>query len=231
MPDREGHDGQMMDYTMPERAHAALVTVDAQRDYCTRESPVRSAGCEQAREPLRRIVEGFRERDFPIFHLLRFYRPDASNVDLCRRKAVEEGMRVLMPGSMGAELLPEIAPPECPRIDPHLLLDGGIQTLCNGEIAIYKPRWGGFYRTPLEERLTALGVNTVVICGCNFATSGRATVLEASERDFRVVMVPEAFAGLSDEAQRELCRVGVHLMNVEQCLGWIAGQKRPGQAA
>ncbi|RDD61659.1 cysteine hydrolase family protein [Ferruginivarius sediminum] len=221
----------MVDYTMPERAHTALLTVDAQRDYFAQQSPVRSTGCGQVREPLRQVVEAFREQQLPIFHLIRFYRADASNVDLCRRKAVEEGMRVLMPGSMGAELIPEVAPADCPRIDPHLLLDGGVQALADGEEAIYKPRWGGFYRTPLEERLSVLGVNTVVICGCNFATSGRATVLEASERDFRVVMVPEACAGLSDEGQRELCRVGVHLMRVDQCQGWIAGRKNPGQAA
>lgn len=221
----------MNDYTMPERGHAALVTIDAQRDYFADASPVRSTGCDQIRDSLADLVNGLRRSGVPIFHLLRLYRPDGSNVDLCRRRLVEEGMRVLMPGSLGAELLPELAPAACPRLDPQLLLDGRGQRLGPREEALYKPRWGAFYDTPLEGRLHALGVNTLVVCGCNFATSGRASVLEASERDFRVVLVPEACAGLSEQAQQELCRVGVHLMSLAQALRWAGGRRRSGRAA
>ncbi len=47
--------------------------------------------------------------------------------------------------------------------------------------------------------------------------------LEASERDFRVVLVPDAAAGADETAQRELCRVGVHLLPVDDCLAWLGG--------
>lgn len=221
----------MNEYITPDRNRAALLTVDAQRDYCERESPVKSAGCDQVREPLARLVAGVRAAGLPIFHAVRFYRPDGSNVDLCRRSAVEEGMRVLMPGSLGAELIAEMLPEDAPRLDPHLLLEGGVQQLARREEAFYKPRWGAFYATCLEQRLHDLGLDTLVIVGVNFATSGRATVLEASERDFRVVLVPEAAGGLGDQAQQDLARIGVTLMTADDCVGWAEGRQRPTQAA
>ena len=217
----------MSDYTTPHRDAAALITVDAQRDYAEHDSPVRSAGAAQVLDPLARLVNGVRGGAVPIYHLIRLYWSDGSNVDLCRRQAVEEGMRVLMPGSRGAELVSTVAPPESARLDPHLLIDGEPQNLAPDEAAFYKPRWGAFYGTSLDESLRARGITTLVISGCNFATSGRATVLEASERDYRIVLVPDATAGLTSEAQQELCRVGVHLMPVETCLTWLAGASAP----
>ncbi|WP_200342213.1 cysteine hydrolase family protein [Rhodovibrio sodomensis] len=221
----------MNDYITPQRAHAALLTVDAQRDYIDPDSPVKSAGANHTLEPLRRLVHGVREASLPIFHAVRFYKPDGSNVDLARRRAVEEGMRVLMPGSRGADLIPEVAPESAPRLDPHLLQDGGIQELGRREEVLYKPRWGAFYRTSLEQRLHNIGVNTLIVVGANFATSGRATVLEASERDFRVVMVPEASSGLRDTGANDMARIGVNLMHLDDCLAWTDGRQRPTQAA
>lgn len=219
----------MIDYTAPDRRHCALLTIDAQRDYISPDSPVRSAACSQTVEPLARLVRGVRALGVPILHTVRYYRPDGSNVDLCRRKSVEEGMRVLMPGSMGAELLAEILPERDVRLDPYLLMDVAYQVLGPREEALYKPRWGAFYATCLSERLAAHDVTTLIVCGFNFASSGRATVLEASERDFRIVLVPDAAAGASDEAQRELCRVGVHLLPVADCLTWL-GHETPVEA-
>lgn len=221
----------MSDYTTPNRDSAALLTVDAQRDYVEQDSPVKSAGCSSVVEPLGRLVQGMRERGVPIYHLVRFYWPDGSNVDLCRRQAVEEGMRVLMPGSQGAELVSGVAPPDAPRLDPHLLTDGQAQDLGPRDRAVYKPRWGGFFGSCLDDELRAAGVDTLVIAGWNFATSGRATLLEASERDYRIVLVPDANASVTDEAQQELGRVGVHLMPVAQCLTWMGGARRDSAAA
>ena len=213
----------MIDYTAPDRHRCALVTVDAQRDYINSESPVRSAACSQTVEPLARLVAGARACGTPIFHTVRYYRPDGSNVDLCRRKSVEEGMRVLMPGSLGAELLEEILPGPAVRLDPYLLMDGGYHRIGAREEALYKPRWGAFYNTCLADRLNAYGITTLLVSGFNFASSGRATTLEASERDFRVVLVPDAAAGADETAQRELCRVGVHILPVADCLAWLGG--------
>jgi nicotinamidase-related amidase len=220
----------MGEYTTPDRGRVALVTVEGQRDFTLPNSPLRTAGASQAMPHMRELSEAFRHRGLPIFHLVRLYRPDGSNVDLCRRRAVEEGMRVLMPGTFGAELVQELCPSDDIRLEPSTLFDGGCQEIGHQEWVLYKPRWGGFYATELESRLRKLGVNTLVICGCNFPTAARATVYEASERDFRVVLAADALCGANDDNLSELGRMGVHLMRTGNCLAWLAGKVSPNAA-
>ncbi|MDJ0937834.1 MAG: isochorismatase family protein, partial [Kiloniellales bacterium] len=83
----------MPDYTTPERARTALVTINLQRDFVKNGSPLRSRGVGAAMPGIQRLVEGFRAAGLPIVHAVRLYRPDGSNVDSFRRKAVEDGLR------------------------------------------------------------------------------------------------------------------------------------------
>lgn len=212
----------MPDYTAPERGRAALLTINAQRDFTNQDSPLKSCGARRALPALTSLVHGFRASGAPIFHAVRLYRPDGSNVDIFRRKAVEEGLRVLMPGTFGAELIDDLKPASEVRLDPENLFDGGFQEIGRNEWIHYKPRWGAFHETALEDRLHGLGISTVVICGCNFSTSGRATVYEAGARDFRVILVTDALSGAQEESLCELGRIGVYLMNTDNCLNWLA---------
>lgn len=221
----------MAEYTAPERARAALLTIGAQRDCTLAGSPVHSASVGGVLPALRVVAEAFRTQGAPIVHAVRLYRPDGTNVDLCRREAVEEGLRVLMPGSLGAELVDPLKPAPDVRLDPPLLLDGQFQELAAREWALYKPRWGAFYGTGLEAHLRDLGVTTLVICGCNFRTAVRATIFEASARDFRIVVVPDAISGATEDGLAELGRMGVYLVNSDCCAAWLTGRGRPTVAA
>ncbi|GAB5471706.1 MAG: cysteine hydrolase [Rhodospirillales bacterium] len=215
--------GPIDDYTVPQRSRAALLTINAQVDFLDPESPLRTAGMQSALPAVQRLVEGFRDYALPIVHCVRLYRPDGSNVDISRRQMVEEGLRVLMPGTQGAELVSEVAPAKAPRLAPEALLAGEFQALGSQEWAMYRPRWGAFHGTGLVDHLSQLGVTTVVICGFNFTTSGRATIYEAGARDFRVVLASDAVSNASEDSLRELGRIGVYLMDVQQALAWIAG--------
>ncbi len=217
----------MPDYTNPERERIALLTFAIQKDCTSPGSPVGYLGGGRKLASIRELVQGFRGAGAPIVHLVRLYRPDGSNVDACRRRAVEEGLRVLRPGSGGAELVAEINPAPETRLDSAELLSGGLQELAAREWALYRPRWGAFYKTSLEDHLKSLGVTTVAICGCNFSTAIRATIYEASARDFRVVVVPDAIAGASEEDLSEMARIGVYLMNTDCCVTWLTSPPRP----
>lgn len=221
----------MSDYTAPERGSAALLTINAQRDFTQQGSPLRACGVNGALPALEGLVKGFRERGVPIVHAVRLYRPDGTNVDSFRRQAVEEGLRVLMPGTFGAELVEAVKPERAVRLDAPSLLGGGFQEIAPREWAVYKPRWGAFHGTRLDRHLKQLGVTTLVVCGFNFATSGRATLYEAGARDFRIILVPDAVSGASNESIAELGRIGVYLMNAETCLDWIRSPKSPVVAA
>lgn len=216
----------MPDYTVPRKDKVALLTVAAQRDCCQPGSPVGRSGAGRVLGALKCLVTGFRARGAPIIHTVRLYRPDGSNVDACRRLAVEEGLRVLMPGSLGAELVDEVRPDPSLRLDCAHLLSGHLQELRQNEWAMYRPRWGAFHKTCLEDQLAALNVDTVVICGCNFGTAVRATIYEATARDLRVVVVPDAVSGASEQDIAELGRIGVYLMDLDSCVAWMTGGPR-----
>jgi len=218
----------MRDYLSPERNRVALLTIDAQRDFCIANNRAKT-GCSAPGAPaMVRLTEGFRSKGRPVVHVVRLYRCDGSNVELCNRASIEEGQRIVMPGTSGAELLDGLKPDANVRLDASLLLDGKFQSLGRHEWVMYKPRWSAFYQTPLEEHLKGLGITTLVITGCNFPNGPLASVYAASNRDFRIVLATDALSCCNDVTLAELARMGVYLMTSEQCLAWLA---RDGQVA
>jgi nicotinamidase-related amidase len=201
-------------YVTPEFDSVALVSIDVQRDVLDGQ-PFEIPGTSAAVVGMARLADAFRSARRPIVHIVRLYCEDGSNVDACRRAAVEDGFRALVPGSSGAEIAEGLSP-EGSSLDAELLLSGGIQELGPGEVAIYKPRWGAFYETPLEEHLRALGVSTLVFCGCNFPNCPRTSIYEASERDFRLVLAEDAISGIYDRGRDEFTNIGVALMSTEE---------------
>ena len=199
----------------PDFASVALVTIDTQRDTLDGQ-PFEVPGTSAALPEMRRLAAAFRAAGRPIVHVVRLYRPDGSNVDLCRRRAVADGARLVLAGSPGAELASDLVPASAPGLDTTLLLAGGIQHVGPGEAVIYKPRWGAFFQTPLEAHLRALGVSTLVFAGCNFPNCPRTSIYEASERDFRLVLVEDAVSGLYERGKDELRGIGVALMNAAE---------------
>lgn len=211
-------------YTEPDWEHSALITIDTQNDSTLPGAPFEIAGTAEVVPAMRRLVEAFREAGGPIVHVARLYRPDGSNADLCRKEAVEKGTSLAMrPGADGAELVDELKPSPEVRLDAELLLDGGMQEIGGSEWVMYKPRWGAFYETPLHEHLRGIGVNTLVVCGCNFPNCPRTTIYEASERDYRVVAVTDAISGIYERGMLELEGIGVEPMGTLRCLeGYLA---------
>jgi nicotinamidase-related amidase len=199
-------------YTTADFASAALITIDTQRDVLDG-APLEIVGTSAALPAMRGLVHAFRLARRPIVHIVRIYRADGSNVDLCRRAAVERGVSLLAEGAEGSELAAELLPDPTQRLDSRLLLQGGVQSLGEHEAVIYKPRWGAFYGTPLESFLRERRLTTLVFCGCNFPNCPRTSIYEASERDFRVVLARDALSGLYERGERELEAIGVQLMD------------------
>lgn len=210
----------MDEYTTPDNENAALLTIDVQRDFTLPGAPAEVPGTSDAVPRMSQVVEAFREKDAPVVHVVRLYRSDGSNADACRRSEIESGAAVVEPGTDGAEIVDELADAS---LDAELLLDGDLQSIGRSEWVMYKPRWGAFYETPLEEHLASLSVNTVVVCGCNFPNCPRTTVYEASERDFRVVFVPDATSQTYERGLDELENIGVSVMRTYDVVEWISG--------
>ncbi|WP_157930379.1 cysteine hydrolase family protein, partial [Mycobacteroides abscessus] len=71
--------------------------------------------------------------------------------------------------------------------------------------------WGAFYKTDLEQFLHNKGIDTLVFTGCNFPNCPRTSMYEASERDFRVVMVSDSMSQVYDKGIQEMKNIDVHV--------------------
>jgi nicotinamidase-related amidase len=207
-------------FTSADWRNAALLTIDTQNDFTLPNSPFAITGTFEIVVKMRHVLHAFRSIGRPIIHVIRIYNSDGSNVDVCRKRAVAElGKKLVIAGTQGAELVDELRPSYSKvRLDTELLLQGKLQQVASKEWIMYKPRWGAFYATPLEKHLRKLNVNTVVICGCNFPNCPRTTIYEASERDFRVVLIKDATSNVYERGLQELDNIGVELITADDCV-------------
>src|SRR3954452_13933650 len=215
-------------YLAPRWASSALITIDTQCDVLDG-GALQVDGTSAVLPAMARLAEAFRAAGRPIVHIVRIYEPGGANVDICRRAAVESGARILPPGAAGTQIAPGLAPPGAPALDAGALLAGEAQALGPGEVAIYKPRWGAFHGTRLEEHLRTGGVDTLVFCGANFPNCPRTSIYAASERDFRVVLARDALSGLYERGEAELTGIGVLPLESEDVCA-LLGPAHPADA-
>jgi nicotinamidase-related amidase len=208
-------------YTAPHWATSALVVIDMQVDF-TAGGALPVPGTDEVTPRVARLIRAFRAAGRPVVHIVRLYPPGSSDVDPPRRAFVEEGGVAVAPGAAGSAVIAGLAGDGPLALDAELLLGGAPQELGADEIVLFKPRWGAFYRTGLEPWLRERGVDTVVVAGCNLPNCPRATLFEASERDFRAVLVEDAVSQVSTERLADLAGIGVQLLRVDQVAGELS---------
>lgn len=210
-----------MSPTQPQAQTSALITIDVQNDFTLPGAPMAIPGTYERIGLMRELLLAFRAARRPIVHIVRLYLPDGSNVDLCRREEVRQGLALVNPDTPGAELVSALKPRPDIQLDAARLLAGEFQPIGPEEWILYKPRWDAFYRTPLEAHLRQLGVDTLVFCGCNFPNCPRSSIYGASNRDFRLVLATDAVSGLYERGLEELRGIGVTLMTTREIDDWV----------
>jgi nicotinamidase-related amidase len=210
-------------YTDPDYDAIALITIDLQRDTLEGQS-FEVKGTTEMLPILQDLLQPFRQAGKPIIHIVRLYQPDGSNADLCRKSMIEEGTPLFQPGTEGCELAPELLPEPDLKLDTDLLLSGGIQKFSDNEVVIYKPRWGAFYKTPLEDHLKQLGVTTLAFSGCNFPNCPRASIYEAGERDYKIILVKDTMSFLDKRDMIEMESIGVVFSNANELANAITSK-------
>ncbi len=214
----------MNNFTEPDFKSAALITIDTQRDTLDGQ-PLEVPGTSAALPSMSRLLQVFRASERPIIHIVRIYEPDGSNVDVCRREDVAKGRSILVTDSDGSQIAPPLLLTDI-RLNSRWLLSGRIQTISEHEVIIYKPRWGAFYGTSLQKHLERVGASTLLFTGCNFPNCPRASIYQASERDYRIVMVTDAVSGLYERGMVEMQNIGVALFTTNEVLEQMKGVAR-----
>lgn len=203
-------------YTQPIWSNSVLLTIDMQEDFSRVHGASYIEETEKIIPEISKLVHYYRRKHRPIIHIVRLYNPDGSNVDICRKKSIKNGAQIVTPHSRGAELVSEIKPDKSVKLDAKLLLQSNPQKLAAKEWVIYKPRWGAFYNTGLDLFLQDLNTSTIVVSGCNFPNCPRTTIYEASERDYRTVLVKDATSGLYPKGEKELRNIGVAIYQTNE---------------
>ncbi|MDL5511225.1 isochorismatase family protein [Arenibacter sp. M-2] len=205
-----------MDYTKLNWQKSALLIIDMQKDFTLLDGASPIEGTLEVVPYISEIADTFRRHNRPIIHIIRLYKEDGSNVDLCRRALIENGKEIVKPYSEGAQIIPALLPANSIEPNHSKLLSGEILKIAPLDYVMYKPRWGAFYQTGLESFLHKKGIDSLLIIGCNFPNCPRTTIYQASERDFKIGIIPTALSGLYEKGITEVQNIGVEIIKRHQ---------------
>ncbi|WP_031938897.1 cysteine hydrolase family protein [Prescottella defluvii] len=200
------------DHVRPHLDSSALVVIDMQNDFMD-EGALPVPGTAALLPNLVYLIDAYRRARRPIVHVVRIYAGD--DVDLVRRAAVtRDGAPLARPGTAGSQVVAGLLPADSGPLEPGLLVEGGFQAVGPSETAMWKPRWSAFHRARLDEHLSGLDVDTVVVAGCNFPNCPRATLFDASAHDYRTILASDATSQVTPDHLTDAQSIGVVPMPV-----------------
>lgn len=117
----------MSDYTFHDKKTLCSTYHRCSRDFTLKDAIAEIPGRMEKVPYIQRLVRHYREEGFPIIHIIRLYRADGSNVNLSRKRSIEEGKQIVILGSDGAELMDELKPSSNTRLDLALSISESLQ--------------------------------------------------------------------------------------------------------
>ena len=150
MPDRP-YENLITPDTKLNPGGTALLVIDTQNDFGSPKGAHPMPDLNTVMPRITEIIKMFRKADKPIVHVVRLYKADGTNADMCRRWQIQhEGLRVVVPDTWGSQLVPETNPTGA-KLDAQALMHGNIQALTENEVVCYKSRFNGFHDTFLNQ--------------------------------------------------------------------------------
>jgi ureidoacrylate peracid hydrolase len=202
----------------------AVVVVDMQNDFGAEGGMFARAGIDvsgirAAVAPTARVLAAARGAGMPVVYLTMGFAGDLSDAggpeapNRVRHLAAfgvgqpvvapdgREG-RVLIRGTWGTDILPELA--------PH-----------PGDRVVAKHRFSGFFETELDAVLEGMGVESLVFTGCTTSVCVESTLRDAFFRDYRCLLLADCTA---EPIGHGLPRSNheATLLLVELLFGWVA---------
>jgi nicotinamidase-related amidase len=157
----------------------ALLIIDMQKDFVLPGSPLCVAGAMGTVPRIREALDVFRETGGTVFHVVREYRQDGSDVEQIRLHDFQEGQRFVVPGTPGCEIVDELTP-------------------LPSEYRLVKNRFSAFMQTELDFMLRRLGIGELVICGTQYPACIRCTAFDAVAYGYEVTVLTDAASAQSE---------------------------------
>lgn len=152
----------------------ALLLIDLQSDYFDDDELARCR--EDVVAACNRLAEAAHRHGVPVLEVRTEHEPDRSTWTLTM---LEDDQGVVVRGTPGVERAEGLEPGEA--------------------VCVVKTRDSAFFRTDLAERLAALDVRRVVLCGVSTESCVAATARDAFAHDLRVVLVSDATASVDPD--------------------------------
>lgn len=177
---------------------SALFIIDMQNDFVLPGSPCCINSAYATVPVIAAVLTRFRTASAPIFHIVREYRADGSDIEKFRYKEFIEGKKCAVPGTLGCEVVEELSTIE-------------------GEYRIVKNRFSGFMNTELELVLRRLGVTDIIITGTQYPNCVRATAYDAVAYGYTVTVLTDATSaaseGVAEANIMDLRNIGIRCIN------------------
>jgi nicotinamidase-related amidase len=179
----------------------ALIIIDMQNDFVLPGSPACVSGAFETIAVIRCLLDLFREKGWPVFHVVREYRDDGSDIEFTRLDGFLKKKRYVVPGTKGAEIVDALAP-------------------VSGEYKIIKNRFSAFMNTELDFMLRRIGANHLVVCGTQYPNCIRTTIFDAIAYGYPVINITNATSaqtrGIAEANILDLKNIGVACMNADE---------------
>ena len=166
--------------------YSALVVVDIQNDFCAENGALPVPGCHSIIENVNKYIEMF-ERAKRVIVASRDWHPP-NHISFKMRGGPWPPHCVQ--GSAGADFYPGLKLP-----DKAIIISKGTDPDAEA--------YSAFDKTELHYILSKLGVRRVFVCGVATEYCVRATVKDALELGYEVILLGDAIAGISEESSRE----------------------------
>ncbi|WP_051324660.1 cysteine hydrolase family protein [Candidatus Solirubrobacter pratensis] len=178
--------------------HTALVVVDMQRDFCIPGGAFDKLGVDISMYPLMiprlaRLIEGARAAGAPVIYIQMTVLPGRRSESPAQIRfnlrlhlgadGVVEPLSYTPDGSVGQEVIPELAPQD-------------------GDWIVKKYRSSAFWGTNLDMLLRSNGIKSIVVSGCTTEGCVESTARDGLFADYYVVIAEDCVAS-DDRAQHD----------------------------
>lgn len=186
----------------------ALLIIDMQHDFAVPGGACEVPGAHATIPVIRRVLGHFRDLGLPVFHIVREYRADGSDVEITRLRALKE-KNMVVPGTQGVRIAPGLEPVE-------------------GEYRIVKQRFSAFMFTELDLILRRKGVTHLAVTGTQLPFCLRATLFDGLSLGYHMSLLTDASSSRTNEIHqaniRDIRDAGMSCVTVDQ---YLAGINQP----